>query len=302
MKKKIITKISEGLGNQLFMYACAFALSKKNDLDFYIDPYSGYFKKKHAYKYFLHRFNITSQIATSEYIFENYFKHILKKLLIFHDNFKKYKKFVFEKKGENKRCKFNPIDLTLTSNIFFLDGNFETEKYFLNYRDELLNEFKIKNSDIFINNQYLNLIKNRNVISICVRQNRFSERIKNITNKKSILKSKLFVKETIDYVYKSISYFDNIIKDPIYLVWSNDFTGLEKYFNTKKFIFVENHNDKVLTDFYLLTKCKYFIVGPSTFHWWGAWLSSHKDKICLRPKNLSPSKNIDFWPEKWIVI
>ena len=29
MKKKIITKISEGLGNQLFMYACAFALSKK---------------------------------------------------------------------------------------------------------------------------------------------------------------------------------------------------------------------------------------------------------------------------------
>ena len=29
MKKKIIVKISEGLGNQLFMYANAFSLSKK---------------------------------------------------------------------------------------------------------------------------------------------------------------------------------------------------------------------------------------------------------------------------------
>ena len=302
MKKKIITKISEGLGNQLFMYASAFALSKKNDLDFYIDPLSGYFKRKHAYKYYLNRFNITSKIASSEYIFANNFKHILKKLLILHDYFKKYKKFVFEKKGKNKECKHNPINLNLTSNEFFLDGNFESEKYFLDYRAELLDEFKIKNSNLFIKNKYLDLIKNKNVISICIRQNRFSERIKNITNKKSILKSQFFVKETIDYVYKSISYFEKIIKDPIYLVWSNDFSGLEKYFNTKKFIFVENYNDKVLTDFYLLTQCKYFIVGPSTFHWWGAWLSSHTDKICLRPKNLNPSKNIDFWPDKWIKI
>ena len=145
MKKKIIVKISEGLGNQLFMYANAFSLSKKNNLEFYIDPFSGYFKRKHAYKYYLNRFQITSKLATSEYIFANYFKHTLKKLLIFFDNFKKYKKFVFEKKSKNKECKYNPLDLSLTSNNFYLYGNFESEKYFLNYRDELLNEFKIKN-------------------------------------------------------------------------------------------------------------------------------------------------------------
>jgi hypothetical protein len=32
MKKKIIVKISEGLGNQLFMYANAYAISKKFNL------------------------------------------------------------------------------------------------------------------------------------------------------------------------------------------------------------------------------------------------------------------------------
>ena len=302
MKKKIITKISEGLGNQLFMYANAYALSKKNDFEFYVDPYSGYFKKKHAYKYFLNRFNTTSKIASPKYVFANHFKHIIKKILVFFDIFRKYKKFIFEKKDHNKQSKYYPIDLSLTNNIFFLDGNFETEKYFIDFRNDLLAEFKIKDIHAFSKNKYLSLIENNNVVSICVRQNRFSERIKNINDKKSILKSKLFVEETVDYIYKSISYFDNKINNPLYLVWSNDFIGLEKYFDTKKFIFVENNNDKVLTDFYLLTKCKYFIVGPSTFHWWGAWLSTHNDKICLRPKSINPSKNIDFWPEKWKAI
>ena len=71
------------------------------------------------------------------------------------------------------------------------------------------------------------------------------------------------------------------------------------------FIEIENGMntiDKILNDFYLLTQCKYFIVGPSTFSWWGAWLSNNQNKICIRPKNINPSNNIDFWPESWITI
>ena len=46
MKNKLIVRISEGLGNQLFMYAHAYSLSKKINYDLYIDNTSGYFKKK----------------------------------------------------------------------------------------------------------------------------------------------------------------------------------------------------------------------------------------------------------------
>ena len=46
MKNKLIVRIAEGLGNQLFMYAHAYCLSKKINYDLYIDNTSGYFKKK----------------------------------------------------------------------------------------------------------------------------------------------------------------------------------------------------------------------------------------------------------------
>ena len=302
MKKKIIAKISEGLGNQLFMYANSYSLCKKNNFDHYIDTLSGYYQKKHIYDFVLDRFSISALKASKEFSFENPYKNLLKRILIFIDKFSKNKKFYFEKKDSNKVSEYSPLNLDKAYNHFFIDGNFESEKYFIDYRNDLLNEFDIKNKDQFSDNKYLDIIKKHNVVSICVRQNRFSERVNNKFSSENLNKSLLFVKETINYINKAIEYFNKRIDNPKYLIWSNDFDNLDKYFDTKKFIFVMNNEDKVLTDFFLLTQCRYFIVGPSTFHWWGAWLSNFDDKICVRPNNLNPSNNKDFWPEKWTII
>ena len=72
MKKKIIAKISEGLGNQLFMYANSYSLSKKYNLDYYIDNLSGYYQSKHIQKFQLDRFQLSAQKASNEYIFDNF--------------------------------------------------------------------------------------------------------------------------------------------------------------------------------------------------------------------------------------
>ena len=51
-------------------------------------------------------------------------------------------------------------------------------------------------------------------------------------------------------------------------------------------------------------KGKYFIVGPTTFHWWAAWLCNDENRIVVRPndKELNLSCNDDFWPESWIKV
>ena len=46
MEKKLIVRIAEGLGNQLFMYANAYALSKDLNYTLYIDDKSGFIKTR----------------------------------------------------------------------------------------------------------------------------------------------------------------------------------------------------------------------------------------------------------------
>ena len=301
MPKTIIAKISEGLGNQFFMYANAYAISKKYGLNFYIDPYSGYYKKN-VRNFLLHNFNISSITAPSEWVFSNNYRNLLKKIYISFEKFKSNKSFLFEIKNLNKLTEYAPLILNNTNNTIYIDGNFESEKYFSGFRDNLLNEFSFKNNFDYHNNKYLHLIKNQNIVSITIRQNRFSERINNKNNAQSIENSTLFLEKTVDYVYKSVKFFKSKIDNPKFFIWSNDFTNLEKFFPVNEFYYVKNIENKILNDFYLLTQCKYFIVGPSTFSWWGAWLSNKPNKICLRPSNINPSNNADFWPESWISI
>jgi hypothetical protein len=299
MNKIIVAKISEGLGNQLFMYANAYALSKKFNLNLYIDPYSGY-KKHNIRSFMLDNFNISSTIASPEWIFSNNYRNLIKKIKIKYDFLKKKKSFFFELKDKNKLTKFNTINLNNMDNAFYIDGNFESEKYFLDYKKDLMNEFSFKND--LSDNKYLDIINNNNVVSISVRQNRFSERENNKYDDFSINKSKNFLAETVNYINQSIKFIKTKLDKPKFLLWSNDFTDLEKYFPKNEFLYVINLENKILNDLYLLTQCKYFIVGPSTFSWWGAWLSNKENKLCIRPKYINPSNNIDFWPESWISI
>ena len=299
MDRIIIAKISEGLGNQFFMYANAYSISKKFNFNLCLDPCSGYYKNN-IRSFMLNNFNISSKMATPDWIFSNDYRNLIKKIKIKCEFFKKKKSFLFESKDKNKLTKFSSIKLNNFNNKIYIDGNFESEKYFLDYRNDLLNQFSFKKD--MSNNKYLDIIRKHNVVSISVRQNRYSERIGNKFDQYSINKSQEFVAKTVDYIYQSIKFIKSKVHNPKFLLWSNDFTGLEKYFPTNEFLYVINPEDKILNDFYLLTQCKYFIVGPSTFSWWGAWLSNNESKICIRPKTINPSNNLDFWPESWISI
>ena len=250
----------------------------------------------------LDNFNISSTIAPSDWIFSSNYRNLIKKIKIKYDFLKKKKSFFFELKDKNKITKYNSIKLDKMKNTFYIDGNFESEKYFLDYRNELLNQFSFKKD--MSTNKYLDIIRKHNVVSISVRQNRYSERMSNKFDQYSISKSRDFVAKTVEYIYQSIKFIKSKVHNPKFLLWSNDFTGLEKYFPTNEFLYVINTEDKILNDFYLLTQCKYFIVGPSTFSWWGAYLNPNKNKIVVGPKywykNGYPENDIKLTNWKWI--
>lgn len=302
MNNIIVTRISNGLGNQLFQYAAAYSLAKKLNRKLLIDDESAYFKKKDSLrKYELHNFNLSAQIVHKKYKFNSYLLDTKRKILKKIDFLLTKKKFIIENIDRDKKTSFYNIKISKPNNTLFMEGNFESSLYFQSVNSELTNEFRLKDPFIYLKNFYLDIINKHNVVSISVRQHRYSEqKIRNTDIITGKIKSDIFTKNTIDYIMRAVNFFDNKIKNPKYLVWSNDFNGLRQYFNENKFIFVNNNDNKIISDFFLLTKCKYFIVGPTSFHWWGAWLSEFKNKICVRPKNINQSNNKDFWPQQWI--
>uniref|UniRef100_UPI00094D58C6 alpha-1,2-fucosyltransferase n=1 Tax=Pelagibacter ubique TaxID=198252 RepID=UPI00094D58C6 len=265
--------------------------------DLYIDDTSGYFKKKNKNRnYELHNFLIESNIADSNLKYDTYIRDIQRKFKKKLDFFGK-KKFLIESKNNTKKTAFNKIDLNDYSDKIFIEGHYESEKYFIDYKKEIIQFFKIKKEKIDINNRYKKDIDNSNSVSICIRQNRYSE-----GKHKDHNKSNKFTKDTIDYIYKSIEHIKKNVEKPKFFIWSNDLSNLSGYFNQDECIFIDNKQNKSVNDFYLFNFCKHFIVGPTSFHWWGAWLNENPNKICIRPLNLNPSNNIDFWPENWVSI
>ena len=302
MDKKIIVKIAAGLGNQMFMYANALSLSNRFNYKLFIDNTSGFFQNKNktfGREYGLNIFNISANLAENTDKYDNYLSHNYKKMLKFLNKYQKKKSFLTDTKGIGKKTIYEKIDYLLTNKVY-LEGYFESEKYFFDLKSKLIEEFKIKENFIDKNNKYINLLTESNSVSIHIRRNRFVEP-QYFKNRGTEPKKDMRLQDIINYINKAVSHFENKIDKPKFFIWSNDFSDLDKIFDKNKFIFVENNNH--IIDFYLFGFAKHFIVSPSSFHWWGAWLNQNPNKICIRPSdNLNPSNNKDFWPDSWAII
>ncbi len=311
--KNIITRISNELGNQMFMYASTLGISKKINKTLLLDNETAYLSKKNISKYGLHNFKITSKIAPNNLKFLGTAGYIKRKLFKKMNNFYINKNFYIENKDKGKITKFddNITTIKFAKNVYF-EGYFETEKYFKDIKDLVLNEFSFNDQKKFIESPYYSEINSSNSISICLRQNRFTEGKDNVDNVLNSKKSTTFTKEQILYINKSINHFKNIVDKPTFFLWSNDFKNIDlKLFDEK--ITLVQHNEKFYStidkrclDLFLISNCNNHIVIPSSFNWWGAWLSQKKNKIILRPSDenfsLFKTNNNDLWPSDWIEI
>ncbi len=309
MSENLIIRISNGLGNQLFMYASAYGMSKKLNRKLLIDNESSFKSTKNISDYLLNNFNITSEIASDRYKFISLYGYLKRKFLLKTDLFRKKKFFYLEKKNLEKITNYNDDFLNkFFNNNMYVEGYFESEKYFFNYKNSLLNEFKFKNPDIYQNNLYFNNISKSNSVALCIRQNRYIEGLNN-NNEINRKKSWDFTLEQVEYINKSVQIIKSKISNAKFFLWSNDFQNLKSNFFNFDYqnINLNETNDSVdkrILGLYLLTNCKHFVVTSSSFNWWGAWLSANENKIIVRPSHFKnfTFNNKDLWPDKWLSV
>tara|TARA_B100001559_G_scaffold19696_1_gene16301 strand:+ start:2416 stop:3210 length:795 start_codon:yes stop_codon:yes gene_type:complete len=248
------------LGNQMFQYSTLKSIAKKHGYDFTIPPstFSDPYKEHQLFEAFKLdslpaeniRFNNAQNMVQEGY---------------FHFNEDLY-----------NTC---PDDVDLF-------GYFQTEKYFADIRDELLEDFT------FLPNIYNPAKEMRDemsdeIIALHIRRGDYVEQ-------------PWHGPQTTDYYETALSLLPQELPVVIFTddpIWAFD----QKLFAPDRFSISEGNSN--LFDMCLMSMCQYHIIANSSFSWWGAWLSDSKQVIAPKrwfgPPLDEKNDTKDLVPARW---
>jgi hypothetical protein len=260
------------LGNQLFQYAACYTIAKKLGVGFIIPKKNidnvkqdGCFNYSNnqwiPYNFRMYDcFNITAPQGEIkvDFIFQEPYFHYTDEFYNIQDN---------------------------TS----IQGYYQSEKYFLNYKEDIIKEFTFKSKILDKAKKVITPIKNKEIVAIHIRR---GDNIINPT----------FPLISIEYIQKAINQF--IDKEYNFIIISDDISYCKE-------IFPENENIKFssgeddFVDLCLMTLADHNIISNSSFSWWGAYLNKNQNKKVVAPSDWFKDKAInakDLIPNNWIVI
>jgi len=288
----VIVQLLGGIGNQMFQYAAARRLAFINKVELKLDITS--FKDYKSRKYDLGCFNIVENFATEKeiYLYRKFrnkrgfgrIYRVLDKIIPYHK-----RRYIME------RHFHYDSDMSRVSGNVYLEGYWQSEKYFEDIESIIRKEFTIKHKTDSKNRQMGHLIPGLQSVSIHIRRGDY------VTN--PVIK-KFHGICTLEYYYTAIKKITEIVKEPHFFVFSDDIEWAQDNLIISHPVTFITHNNanRHFEDLRLLSFCKHHIVANSSFSWWGAWLSTNPDKIVFAPKKwfTDPGKNTDdLVPESW---
>lgn len=289
----VIISIKGGLGNQLFQYAAGYALSKRLEQDFAID--NTFFPHQTLRGYKLGSLCIDAEVFYKE---ETIDLHIMKNRYV-----QALRRKLHRTIGH---CRNNTTYLletrsTIISEFFqdfsgnvYVDGYFQSERYFKEYRVDILRQFipAYKPEQEYMD--VLEQIQSCNAVAVHVRRGDFLK-AQNDRNPNHYLLGE-------QYYCNSLNYMQQQLDKPVFFWFSDDIDWVKQNFGEKEnFHFVSlktKHGD--IDEMMLMKNCHHIIAANSTFSWWASWMNEHEDAI-----HVCPAKrygNLRMIPDGWIKI
>jgi hypothetical protein len=176
-----------------------------------------------------------------------------------------------------------------------LRGWFQSEKYFLEHKKEIL-EFFSPSPQImaYLRKKYAAIIDHPKTVSIHVR-----------SYLKEDPEQKVYISydTVMDYYKKAISLFP---EDTLFVVFSCNIEECKSLFKgmAPNVCFIEGEAD--YHDLYLMSLCKDNIICNSTFSWWGAYLNKNPAKRVIAPPQWFSEEyghdTSDLIPASWTIL
>lgn len=281
-----------GLGNQLFQYALGRRIAYFENVPLKLDL--TWFDSYALRKYSLQYFNITDEVASCDEISllkgSSHKKLILSVSQILEKFLPYYKRSFIRERSYS----FDP-NLFRTSKDVYLDGYWQSEKYFEDIGDIIHKEFTLKHKPEKANVDMARHIQNTESVSLHIRRGDY------VSNTKT---NQVHGSCSLDYYYRAIEKMTDVIDRPNFFVFSDDPLWVKENLKVSHPVTFVVHNgfDKDYEDLRLMSLCQHHIIANSTFSWWGAWLCENKKKMVFAPDkwfNSSEFDTKDLIPASW---
>lgn len=271
----IILNIKGGLGNQMFQYACGRALALRNNdkLSLVWSEYQG----DTARKFSLENFAIKAEVIEPDAVPK------LPKLLT----------RLKQKLTRNFYVGFDSSILKKRRQTVYLDGYFQSEKYFEDYAKEIRQDFSLVAPFEGKTAEIAEIIKNElNAVSLHVRRGDY------------VTHPDFGGIVTREYYERAIQHIRESVPNTKFYVFSDDIDWCRKELPLgSDATFVSNPEFKDYEEMILMSLARHHIIANSSFSWWGAWLGSNPNKIVIAPSkwsNLHENWYKDIIPSTWI--
>lgn len=292
MYKLIIVKLIGGLGNQMFQYALGRYLAMKNNSTLKLDIQG--FKNYKLRNYDLNCFNIQENLVTSKDLLgvslpSDRFIRKLGKYVEMRITGVQQIQYIKEQNSD-----FQPEILSLGDNVY-LEGYWQSEKYFSDIKDVIKKEFTVKNRPDPINESFMEEISDCESVSVHIRRGDY---VSNPTT------NQVHGFLGLEYYQKALNLMLENIDSPHFFVFSDDPEWGERHIKTDAPItYIKHNGTKNYEDMRLMSTCKHHIIANSSFSWWGAWLAPNENKIVIGPSKWfreNEYNDQDRMPGSWL--
>jgi hypothetical protein len=260
----IIIRVRGGVGNQLFIYAFARSLSLNLGRAVILETRTGFLRDSYKRKYCLDKFNINLKSCpwylACYYPLRHRFATITKMI---------YGNVTFIDEIEFNNNPELAISKIQMSKCTFMDGYWQDSSYFADYEDIIKSDLSLRVKPGVRNLRIAHEIKECNSVAVHLRRVKYDKLLE------------------LDYYYKAVNQMKARMENPVFYIFSDNINWCKQNFiNDESFIYVDSRPPNEITDIWLMSQCKHFIIANSTFSWWGAWLSDNPGKIILMPDTI----------------
>jgi len=294
-----MVKVMGGLGNQMFQYAAArrLALARgsalKLDLSFYLD---GVQAGDHLRSFQLCHLNIAAEPASREEVAGFCARARQPSKIAALELVRKLRRGAPGPRLHVERhFHFDPAVLRLSDDCY-LDGYWQSEKYFAEVQEAIRAEFAPREPLTGKSLELAETIRSVNAVSVHVRRGDY-------VSAPAI--SAMHGSCSLDYYQGAVARLATALPAPHFFIFSDDPDWVREHLKLPYAMTLVAHNgpDEVCQDLRLMSLCRHHIIANSSLSWWGAWLSGHPGKSVIAPKRWfnDPSKRTgDLLPAGWI--